>query len=431
MRALRFFARLIFGLTFIVSGFFKITDPVGTGLIVGEYLKAMHLDFAGFLSLPGGILLSGLELLTGVAVLLGLRMRIASTVGLCLTGFFTLLTVWIYFYSPVEDCGCFGEAVRLTDGQTLFKNLVLLLCIVPVFLYRKRFRLIAPEPAEWIFLGIYALGILALSLRGVFFLPTLDFGDFRVGTNLLAKLDNARQSETAYETFFLYEKDGVRREFGLDNLPDSTWTFVDSRTVASGAEERTFDFPVTDDAGNYVAEDLLSRNRTVWAVVRDVSRRDAAYWSGLASLSDSLSRWESGSLVVLLASVPAEADSLAVTFGIPREAFHYSDYRTMIAMNRSDGGLVYVEDAAVVRKWARRRISAERIRQTLSEDSEIITARGIIRQQLIYEGAIIGIVLSVVLMRYICGMAYDRRRHYRRLRRRLRRLAARRQSRQA
>lgn len=425
MKTVRFFARLIFGLTFIVSGFFKITDPVGTGLIVGEYLKAMHLDFASFLALPGGILLSGLELLTGVAVLLGLRMRIASTVGLCLTGFFTLLTVWIYFYSPVEDCGCFGEAVRLTDGQTLLKNVVLLLCIVPVFLYRKRFRLIAPEPAEWIFLGFYALGALALALRGVLFLPTLDFGDFRVGTNLLAKLDNARQTETAYETFFLYEKDGVRREFGLENLPDSTWTFVDSRTVASGVEGRVFDFPVTDDAGNYVTEELLSRNRTLWAVVRNVSRHDAAYWYGLAALSDSLSSRESGTLVVLLASVPEDADSLSAVYGIPRSAFHYSDYRTMISMNRSDGGLVYVEDAVVVRKWPSRRISGKRIRHTLSEDSEIVTARGIIRQQLIYEGAIIGIVLSVVLMRYICGMAYDSRRHYRRLRR----LAVRRQNR--
>ena len=92
LRVLMFLLRLIFGVTFILSGFFKLTDPVGTGLIVEEYLRTMHMGFLTFGSVPFGMALSLLEFLIGIAVIMCVRMRVASTAGFIMTAFFTVLT---------------------------------------------------------------------------------------------------------------------------------------------------------------------------------------------------------------------------------------------------------------------------------------------------------------------------------------------------
>ena len=160
LRVLMFILRLLFGVTFILSGFFKLTDPVGTGLIVEEYLNALGLGFLRFADVPFGMVLSLVEFLIGIAVLMCVRMRVASTAGMVMTVFFTVLTFFMAVFDGIQECGCFGQAVHLTMWETFFKNVVLLVCIVPVFLFRKKFKPVAPVAAEWAFLGTY--GLLAL-----------------------------------------------------------------------------------------------------------------------------------------------------------------------------------------------------------------------------------------------------------------------------
>ena len=416
MKFFRFWARLIFGITFVVSGWLKIMDPTGTGLIVSEYLKAAHLGFLSFSAVPVGITLSTLELLLGISVLLGFQMRIASVAALVMTSFFTLLSAWLYAFDPIADCGCFGEAIHLTNAQTFWKNIVLLLSILLIFFHRRRYRLVAPRAAEWTFLGLYFLLALGVSLSALIWKPWVDFGDFKIGTPVLERLEEAASYQPEYVTTFIYEKEGLQQEFPLEQLPDSTWTFVDSKTQLLGSSELPFDFPVKDAAGNYVVDSLLNRPEPLFtAVVYRPGRRTDRYWEKLGQLQDSL-QLRGASLRVLMAADTAQVHPYAALSGIAPEHFLYSDYKTLIALSRSNGGVVYWNEAVVIKKWSFRARPLHRL-DLLEEDAEIVAANGTISQQLICEGIILISILSLVLMRYVCGIVYDNRRRFKYLRR--------------
>ena len=222
LRVLMFLFRLVFGITFILSGFFKLTDPVGTGLIVDEYLRVLHLTFLDFGAVPFGMVLSLTEFITGIAILMCVRMKAASWAGLVMTLFFTVLTFFLSLYGGIEECGCFGEAVHLTMWETFIKNVVLTICIVPIFLFRSHFRPVAPVAAEWAFLATYGALALACVLYSYISTPLIEYGNFRVGTNLSARLDKISASDN-FETFFLYERDGRQEYFDLEHLPDTSW----------------------------------------------------------------------------------------------------------------------------------------------------------------------------------------------------------------
>lgn len=416
MKLVRFFARLIFGFVFISSGWFKIMDPVGTGLQVTEYLNAAHLDFLSFASIPAGMALSAVELLLGISILLGFQMRIATTSALILTGFFTLLTAWVYAFDTVQDCGCFGEAVSLTNAQTFWKNILLLLCILPVFWHRRHYRLVAPREAEWSFLGLYFLGAVGAGVFSLVWQPWVDFGDFREGASIRNRLEEARAYEPSYVTTFVYEKEGDEQEFTLDNLPDSTWNYVSTQTQVVGEVEQPFDFPVKDVYGNYVTDTLMHHpGRFFTAVLYKPQARTEAYWQELSQLQDSLSR-HNVDLYVLMAATPDLADSLSLSYGFPMDHLLFSDYKTLISLSRSNGGVVYWEEAIIIKKWSFRRLPVDDL-SVLYEDAEIVAAGVKITQQVVCEGIFLISMLLVALLRYVCGIVYNNRRRYTYLRR--------------
>ena len=235
MRFLRALCRILFALTFIVSGALKLLDPVGTGLIVKEYLGFMHLTALEPWAVGMGIALATTEFLIGICVLSGLRFRIVAWVALILTAFFTGLTLYLMLYNPISDCGCFGEAIHLTNKQTFIKNVILLVLAILMFLGRKRATRVAPDWLEWTLVGLFAAVGLSVAIRALTTIPQVDFTAYSVG-NSLDEL--AQENQARYETTFLYTKDGHTEEFTLDNLPDESWTYLDSKTVQVGGSTR-------------------------------------------------------------------------------------------------------------------------------------------------------------------------------------------------
>ena len=141
-------SRLAFGLLFIFAGFIKGIDPIGTALKIKEYIGVFHLDAIDFLSIPLALALTCLEFLIGVAILKGLRMEFFSKAGLAFISCFTILTMWIAIANPVSDCGCFGEAVHLSNRGTFIKNLFLLAAALIIFIKRKEYHHIARPAVE-------------------------------------------------------------------------------------------------------------------------------------------------------------------------------------------------------------------------------------------------------------------------------------------
>ena len=380
MRFLRGLCRVLFALTFILSGILKLLDPVGTGLIVHEYLSFMHLDFLDSGAIVLGIALATLEFLIGICVLSGLRLRIVAWVALILTAFFTILTFYLMLFNPISDCGCFGEAIHLTNTQTFIKNVVLLVLAILIFLGRKRATRVAPAPLEWVFIALFALVGLSVALRALATIPQVDFTAYRVGSSLD---ELAQENQARFETTFIYTKDGHTEEFTLDNLPDDSWTYLDSKTVQLGGSTRMaqVDFTLDPMEGPVLA---VSVHHPDALRAENVERIEAFRTAALA------------------------AGIQPVTYG-PTETYETADWKSLLTLNRSNGGAVYFNDGTIVAKWANSELPNVDLPAVLQEDPDVLILKHRIREQLYVSILIAGVLVLLVLMRVLCKLLIKKR----------------------
>ena len=205
----------------------KLMDPVGAGLVMDSYLDFLHIGFLGFASKPLAFLFALAETIVGTAMITGVWRRITAIIALSLQGFFTLLTILLAIFNPVMDCGCFGEFIHLTHVETLVKNLVI--CALLSYAYFPMRNLGRPLKRKYVSFGVVCTSVLVFSIFSLSRLPIIDFTDYEPGAQILS--EDANVADEAFDAMFIYEKDGVQQEFTLENLPDSTWTFVSTQTI--------------------------------------------------------------------------------------------------------------------------------------------------------------------------------------------------------
>lgn len=411
MRFLRAICRFGFGLLFILSGFLKAVDPIGSALKIKEYLDAFHLGWVNFISIPSAMLLAAAEFIVGVAILKGLRMNLFSKIALWFISFFTLLTLIIFIFNPVSDCGCFGEALKLSNGATFIKNLVLLACAVFVYLQRENFKPIATPKVEWGYLFVYSVLIICIEGYALKNMPQIDFGLYKPGTDLIATQQENLERE--YETTFIYSKNGKEEEFTLNNLPDSSWTFVDARTVlVSGAgEDASVDFSFMNSEGEPVGNEILKGGGPVFFIsiynARAISKRGV---ERIISLADTLYA-HNLKLYILSANSIDDTEKLFEPYkelqGREYEVL-YADYKAIISFNRSSGGLTYVNDGVIVKKWARGNYPIDEIGDILKEDPEIITAKTQIEERLFAEISLFIILFLIMIIRFFSKIMHNK-----------------------
>ena len=409
MKLLRAICRFAFGILFILSGFLKAIDPIGSALKIKEYLGAFHLGFLDFLSIPSGILLSTAEFLIGVAILKGLRIRLFSKIALGFISFFTLLTLVIFIFNPVSDCGCFGEAIHLSNKSTFIKNLFLLGAALLVWWQRERFHPIATPKIEWGYLVAYGVLIIALqgySLRNI---PQIDFGVYKAGTDLIAAQQENQERE--YETIFIYEKDGVQENFTLNNLPDSTWTYVDAHSYLVGgeSEDASVDFSFIDGDGNAVGNEIVNTPGPVFFI--SIYNARALGQRAVEKIADLASQLQQHNLKLYILSANTVEETRALLepyMGMEGESFEilYADYKMVISLNRSSGGLTYVNSGIIIEKWARGNYPIGSLDELLAQDPEIITAQAQINEQLFAEISLFVILFLIVIIRFFSKIMY-------------------------
>ncbi len=375
MRIVRGFCRVIFALTFILSGVLKLLDPVGTGLIVKEYLDFMHLDFLESASVVLGIALATAEFTIGICVLDGLRLKIVAWAALILQAVFTLLTLYLMLFNPISDCGCFGEAIHLTNTQTFLKNVVLLALAVVIFLGRKRASRVAWPGLEWAFIALFALLGLSVAVRALATIPQVDFTAYRVGSSLD---ELAQENQARFETTFLYTKDGHTEEFTLDNLPDESWTYLDSRTVQLGGSTKMAQVDFT----------LEQMEGPVLAV--SVHHPDALS----AENKDRIEHFCKAALM---------QGQEVLRYG-PTEEYETADWKSLLTLNRSNGGAVYFNDGVVVAKWANSELPKVDLDAVLHEDPDVLILKQRIREQLYVSILVAGVLVMLVLLRVLCKL---------------------------
>lgn len=344
---MRRFCAILIGLVFFLAGLFKLIDPVGSGLIVRSYLDFFHLGFLGGLSGVIAFLLSSVEAVTGLALLGGARRRLSAIVSIVLICFFTVVTFILMLANPKMDCGCFGEAFHLTHTQTFIKNLILCALAAGAFIPLPK---TSSRKKLTVILSIITLLIGAYSL---FFLPLWDFTDMSAGDRLY-DTTHPFPPVKAQEPGFIYEKDGVQKEFSLDALPDSTWTFV---SVGETPEVKTPSnlVPVTSAAG-MVSDSVLLHGRVLAVSVYDVDAMSDSDWSDAARLLESASA--KGMSPVLIAASASEDFEKALESLATEERLklmmvsYFSDHKVLMTLNRSNGGVVVLDEGLIVEKWS-------------------------------------------------------------------------------
>ena len=255
--------RLIVAVTFIFSGYVKAIDPLGTQYKITDYLQPLGLSgiVPDWMTLTASVALSTVEFSIGIFLLFAIRRRLTTKISLLFMVVMTLITTWIAIANPVKDCGCFGDAIKLTNFETLGKNIILL--AISILLWRLPLQMVRfiSKPTQWIVINYTILFSVALSTWSLWSLPLFDFRPYHIGANIEKGMEipeGAKQPQ--FETTFILEKNGEQKEFTIDNYPDSTWKFIDSKTIQTeeGYVSPIHDFSIEDTKnGEDITQEVL------------------------------------------------------------------------------------------------------------------------------------------------------------------------------
>lgn len=273
-------ARTLLGITFLFSGFVKAVDPLGTTYKIEDYLNAFSGFFLHFVGMAEvfAVALIAFEFLLGCCLLLNIQTRITSWLSLLMMLFMTPLTLYIAIANPVSDCGCFGDAVVLSNWATFWKNIVLLALVCILLLTKRYIPGFFTCKVQWGLLGLSVVVLATIMLYSRLSLPFIDFRPYKIGNHIPTLMEYPEDAEPdVYETTFVYSRNGVEQEFTLSNYPkdDSTWTFVRQNTVLvkKGYEPPIHDFSITNEDFEDITYDLLDTDEPVTlAVMYDLNK---------------------------------------------------------------------------------------------------------------------------------------------------------------
>ena len=349
--------RFVLAATFIFSGYVKAIDPLGTLYKLKDYAAAMSLN--GLLpdwALVGvAIALGALEFALGVFMLFAVRRHVVSRITLAFMTAMTVLTLWIFVADPVKDCGCFGDALKLTNGETLLKNIVLSACAALVAWRPVDMARFISRSNQWIVRYYTVAYIVITSVYCLYTLPIFDFRPYHVGMNIKQGMEipeGAEQPE--FESTFLLRKNGETREFTLDNYPDSTWEYVDTRTVQTkkGYEPPIHDFALTScDTGEDITEQVLTKKGYTFLLVSP--RLAVADDSNFGDIDQIYEYAEENGIdfYCVTASANGEIERWRDLTGAEYQ-FCNADETTLKTMIRSNPGLMLLKDGTIIGKWS-------------------------------------------------------------------------------
>ena len=348
--------RFVLAVVFIFSGFVKAIDPLGTQYKIQDYLDAFGWTDVFPESIPfiAAALLGMLEFCLGVYLFFGIRRIIAPRAVVAVMAIMTPLTFWLALDNPVSDCGCFGDAVVLTNWETFGKNVVLLAMSLVVLKWRKRIFPLATTRFDWLIALYGFLYIFCMTIYCYRHLPVFDFRPYYVGADIRQGMEIPEGKEpTEFETRFVLQKDGVEKEFTLENYPDSTWTFVDSRTVVKkkGYEPPIHDFSmIRYEDGEDITEQVLADERyTFLLVAHQLEQASDSRIDLINELYDYC--LEYGYAFYCLTS-SSDEDILKWQEDTGAEyPFCLMDNITLKTMVRSNPGLILLKKGVVIHKW--------------------------------------------------------------------------------
>ena len=339
--------RLFVGGLFIFSGLIKVNDPVGTAIKLEEYFDVFGNDIASFffvfksIALPLAVFLVVTEVVLGVMLIVGARLRLTVWALGLMTLFFTFLTFYSAYFNKVTDCGCFGDAIKLTPWESFIKDVVLLVLIGVLFVFRKDLSKVGPAWANWTAVSSLAISLL-LAVIAIRNLPFIDFRAYKEGVNITEAMLPSAPLQYSY----VMSKDGDLYTF--DQYPmDESYEFVEMKLINEDALPKISDFAVWNSEGDFTEEVLTGKKAVILSY--NISKMDRRHLEKMDALVSNLLSTDIVPIIVA-ASAEAEIQSLIAERNWPIAAYQ-GDATVIKTIMRSNPGLMLLDDGLVVRKY--------------------------------------------------------------------------------
>jgi len=349
MKIIKEISKYIVGGLFIFSGLIKLNDPVGTSIKMHEYFEVFADDIAGFFqifvpyALPIAVFLVVLEVILGIAVLFNYKMKLTSTVLFVLIVFFTFLTFYSANYNKVTDCGCFGDAIKLTPWESFTKDIILLffIGIVTVFSFLGKYKNVLPHRIGNITIGSITIICTYIAIHAINHLPFIDFRTYKIGNHIPTLM----QPSAPLEFEYVMEKDG--EQIAFDNyIDDPAYKFIETREKNPEAKPKITDYSLSSDEGEFTEESFVGNK--LFVIVYDAQKANKDI-DAIKSLVNNLSNYDVES-VILTSSIydQIEAYRHETQLAIP---FYYADATVLKTMVRANPGIFLMQNGTIKGKW--------------------------------------------------------------------------------
>lgn len=344
------FSRFFVGGLFIFSGLIKLNDPIGTEIKLEEYFEVFATDFGSFFqifipyALEIGVVLIVLEVVLGVAVLINYRMNLSTKVLMALLVFFTFLTFYSAYFDKVTDCGCFGDAIKLTPWQSFYKDIILMAFVLHLFWYRKRYApWLRTREGHAVIIGVTVLSFF-LGIYAIQHLPFIDFRAYKIGNNIPEQMKP--QEQPIIE--FVFEKDGKEVHSQKFLTEQEGYTYKDSRVLNEDkATAKITDYAVSDLNGEDVTQQTFTGAKLL-IIIYNVQFASAKNIEQIKSLTKSVE----GKVEVMVLTSSSSADFEAFRhehqLAVP---YYFADATVLKTIIRSNPGLTLWVNGTVKGMW--------------------------------------------------------------------------------
>lgn len=408
MRLVKNLCRIIVGIVFIYSGFVKGIDPLGSDYKFTDYFNAFGMGWMNATTLFFSFALSLVEFLIGIALLFNLWVSRMAWGSLLFMAFFTPLTLVLALTNPVSDCGCFGDAMILTNWQTFWKNIILLLLAIMIFMYRKEYKSSLPLVGQFSFLALAGAGMLCLSVYCYRHLPVLDFRPYAVGKNITEGMRLPEGAEPdQYEVTLKYKnkQTGEVLSFTEENYPwqdTLNWEYESSseRLVKKGYITPIHDLIIEHPTlGNITEEILEDDNHTILAVAYNLTQSDMQYQPAINRLAE-YAQEKGIRFYGLTSSSERDIETYKKRYHVPYE-FCTADEIQLKTMIRSNPGVIILREGTILDKWAGKDVPDVKELQDTDLTAYCVYSRE--QMQRIY------LVYSIILLFFVAYLLIPRR----------------------
>ena len=408
MRLVKNLCRIIVGIVFIYSGFVKGIDPLGSDYKFTDYFNAFGMGWMNATTLFFSFALSLVEFLIGIALLFNLWVSRMAWGSLLFMAFFTPLTLVLALTNPVSDCGCFGDAMILTNWQTFWKNIILLLLAIMIFMYRKEYKSSLPLVGQFSFLALAGAGMLCLSVYCYRHLPVLDFRPYAVGKNITEGMrlpEGAKPDQYEVTLKYKNKQTGEVQSFTEENYPwqdTLNWEYESSseRLVKKGYITPIHDLVIEHPTlGNITEEILEDDNHTILAVAYNLTQSDVQYQPAINRLAE-YAQEKGIRFYGLTSSSERDIETYKKRYHVPYE-FCTADEIQLKTMIRSNPGVIILQKGTILDKWAGKDVPDVKELQDTDLTAYCVYSRE--QMQRIY------LVYSIILLFFVAYLLIPRR----------------------